>query len=253
MTQLHKYAGPYIPRKHEKFRRWAFVFTAKIAKDPQAVGLTEAIALELGAAFAEFNEAYRVAVAPSTRTRITVGRMNAARKVLERLCRTYAQRIKNNDEVPDETKWALHLHLGRKPRREIGAPQSRPMLLIPQTGPGRHVLRWWDDSMGIANRKPKDAAALQLFAVVAERIVSNPEAARYVGTYTRQPIRLNWGQETAGKTITYFGRWITNNGKEGPWSLPRPMQMAFGGAMLETIERVRGSMNVESGCHASSA
>jgi len=250
-TPLSHRTGPYIPRSHEKFRRWAFVFTRRIAQDPAAAGLDEAIAAELTAMFEEYNAAYDLAVAPSTRTRVTISRRNAARKLLESMCRTYAQRIKKNDEVSDEIKCELHLHLGRKPRKAIRAVDSRPLLSIPSAGAGLHVLRWIDSAMGHALRKPKDAAALQLFAVVAHGPVPAVDEARYVGTYTRQPIRVTWPSETAGKTITYFGRWITRAGKEGPWSLPMAMQIAFGGPVLATIERHRPeTMNVKPIKHA---
>ncbi|MGI9014262.1 MAG: hypothetical protein ACR2GY_08430, partial [Phycisphaerales bacterium] len=59
---------------------------------------------------------------------------------------------------------------------------------------------------------------------------------------TRQPIRVTWPQETAGKTIAYFGRWITTTGKEGPWSLPVSMQIAFGGAALAAIDAERSAI-----------
>lgn len=246
MTALSHRTGPYIPRKHEKFRRWAFVFTERIRRDPASVKLNEQTALQLAAQFALFNEAYDIAVAPSTRTTITVRKMNAARKVLEAQCRTHAQRIKKDPEIPDTVKCDLYLHIDRKPRGEIKAVHTQPVLKISGALSGRHQLLWGDTRNTHMRRKPKDAAAMQLFAVVADRQVPDPGMASYVGTYTRQPIKVRWPSETAGKTITYFGRWITANGREGPWSLPMSMQIAFGGPALDAIEKIRVPvMNVQ--------
>lgn len=238
-TPLTRFAGPYIPRKHEKFRRWAFVFTGRLAQNPAAAGITPEIAAQLTAAYALFSERYDLAQMPSQRTPYAIRAMNIARKSLESMCRTYAQKIKNDPMVSDEVKFALPLHLGRKRRRHVSAPTTRPMLMINGSKSGQHTIRFHDDESGPANRKPRGAASLQLFAYVADRMGMNYDAAEYVGTYTRQPIRVNWPIETAGKTINYIGRWVNARGEEGPWSNVASMQIAFGGAALASIDRAR--------------
>lgn len=242
MSNLLTMTGPYVPRKHMKFRRWAFVFTSRVAKDPASVGLSDHIAEDLRAAFQRFNELYDFAQIPSQRTVTSVSAMNQARKVLEKKCRMYAQRIKNDPEVDDLVKRALFLRLGRHRRMEISALSSQPILHVVSASSGRHVLRWWDNRSAPGRRKPKDAAALLLFAVVADRQCGDPRQAQYVGTYTRQPMRIDWPASTAGKTISYFGRWITASGKEGPWSAPMSMQIAFGGMILAEIDKQRDAI-----------
>ena len=46
---------------------------------------------------------------------------------------------------------------------------------------------------------------------------------RAMGTeelYTKQPVIVKHGEDHAGSTATFFGRWVTARGLVGPWSLP---------------------------------
>ena len=56
---------------------------------------------------------------------------------------------------------------------------------------------------------------------------------QYVGTFTRQPIVVDWPPAIAGMTITYIARWINSKGEEGSWSNAVSMQIAFGGLDLK--------------------
>lgn len=237
--------GSYVPRADEKFRRWAFVLTKRIAKDPAAAGVSREQSQALSAAFEEFNRFYDQSRMRSTRTLDIVGRKNAARKILEGMCRKIAQKIKHDESVPLELKIAI-FRRGRKRRRTAGPPETAPTLYVTRMMSGRHELRWSDESVPWSRRKPKDAAALQLFAVVADRAVMDWSRLQYVRTYTKQPMKVSWPQETAGMVVMYVGRWINAKGEEGPWSPVVPIQVAFAGPALAQIDRAQqvGAMQV---------
>jgi len=230
--------GAYVPRSDEKFRRWAFVLTGRIAQDPAAAGVTREQSLELTAAFDEFNKYYDLSRMRGTRTLDIVGRKNAARKILEAMCRKVAQKIKHDESVPLELKSVI-FRRGRKRRKVAGPPETAPTLLFTGMKSGRHELRWQDDSVLWTRRKPKDAMGLQLFAQVTDRAVLDWSQLKYVRTYTKQPMKVSWPRETAGMVVIYVGRWINAKGEEGPWSDPLPMQVAFAGPVLANIDRAQ--------------
>jgi hypothetical protein len=222
----------YAPRSHAKFHRWAFVFTGRIAQDPAAANVSRAVSDELSAAFTSYSEAYQLTRSARTRTPAAVSDRAEKRKALESLCRMYAQRIRHDREVSDHVKCGLHIVHRNRRRKRTPPPNSHPALQLKAMHSGRHVLRWSDDSVPWANRKPKDAAGLQLFACVAERAVGDPARMKYLGTYTKQRMNVDWPVETAGLIVTYLARWISAKGEEGPWSHPLPVQVAFAGAGL---------------------
>jgi hypothetical protein len=48
-------------------------------------------------------------------------------------------------------------------------------------------------------------------------------------------VRVELNPIDAGKTASYFARWVTRTGLFGPWSLPQSMTIAFaGGSDAET-------------------
>lgn len=230
--------GAYVPRSDEKFRRWAFVLTGRIAQDPAAAGVSEQHAQELSAAYNVFSDLFDASRKRSTRTLDLVGRKNTARKILESMCRKVAQRIKHDENVSFEFK-SVVFRRGKHRRKCAGSPGTAPTLHVTGMKSGRHELRWQDESVPWTRRKPKGAAGLQLFAVVADRAVMDWSRLQYVRTYTKQPMKVSWPHETAGMVVMYVGRWINAKGEEGPWSDPVPIQVAFAGPVLMQIDRAQ--------------
>lgn len=236
--QLPFVHGSYVPRSDEKFRRWAFVLTGRIARDPATANVGEQHAQELSAAFKVFSDLYDTSLQRSERTLEVIGRKNAARKILERMCRKVAQKIKHDGDVPLELKFAI-FRRGKKRRKVAPGPMDAPTLFLSGMKSGRHELRWQDEAVKRARRKPKNATGLQLFAVVADRAVLDWSKLKYVRTFTKQPMKVSWPQEAAGMTITYVARWVSTKGEEGAWSDPLPIQVAFAGPALAQIDRAQ--------------
>ena len=74
--------------------------------------------------------------------------------------------------------------------------------------------------------KPFGAISLQLFVNVAEEVDPNPDTARFVGNYTKNPIVVAFDHSENGKQATYFARWQGRRGDVGPWSVPVSLAIA---------------------------
>jgi hypothetical protein len=61
---------------------------------------------------------------------------------------------------------------------------------------------------------------------VGEEIATDPEQAKFIGKFTRNPIAVGFQAEDNGKQATYFGRWASRKGETGPWSAPVTMAIA---------------------------
>ena len=53
-----------------------------------------------------------------------------------------------------------------------------------------------------------------------------PDDAKLCGSYTRNPVTVEFDNAADGKVATYFGRWTSQRGTSGPWSAPVSMRIA---------------------------
>ncbi|MCC6906792.1 MAG: hypothetical protein IT430_02515 [Phycisphaerales bacterium] len=234
--------GPYIPRADVAFRDWGSNFAALIAADPARYGLDAEDAAFISSRAAMFAQAYVLAQSNETRTSAIVAAKDEARAWAERVYRDYAGLIKSNWSLSNAEKMALGLHVDDLTRSPIGPPRSCPLMMLVSAAAGRHLIRYADENTPTALRKPYGVAQLQLFVAITEygRATPNdPSEARLEGAYTRQPIRVQFHTADAGKTATYFGRWVTARGLAGPFSLPRSMTIVGAGGG-ESASRASG-------------
>lgn len=153
--------------------------------------------------------------------------------------------IKANMGVTNEDKIALGLHVDDPTRTPVPAPTTAPLLMITGAFSGTHELRYADETTPASRRKPEGVMQLQLSMVVGDGPATDPGDARLVGLYTKQPITVEHEPEHAGRTATFFGRWITRKGLVGPWSLPEAMTIAFGGTGMSGRRRATGGGGVK--------
>ena len=75
--------------------------------------------------------------------------------------------------------------------------------------------------------KPFGAIGLQLVVHVNDGpgLRGNPDNAKLVGTFTRNPITVSFSRDDDRKKATYWARWISRRGETGPWSYPTSMSV----------------------------
>lgn len=213
-------------------RDWLNNFAAVVTKDPPGVGLTPADAATLTALASQYDAAYLRAVEPLTRTSPAIAEKDATRNQAVDSFRVYAMQVKMNLGVPDGTKLALGLHEDRRTSRRLPPPGSQPVLYVLSAHSGTHILRCADAGAMTRRGKPYGVAGLELYMVLGDSVTADSEAPnmKYLGLQTRQRFMVEFEAKDAGRTATYFARWVTRTGLTGPWSLPVSMMVAFGSA-----------------------
>jgi hypothetical protein len=132
-------------------------------------------------------------------------------------------------------------------------PRHAPTLAIVRMSGGVHRLRYHDPSNPDRQAMPPGVTEMQLMVVIASTPVGagaisnvetrNPKQERIskkksqnqTGTQrlliqTRHVFDVRFEPEDAGKTATYFGRWVTRRGLTGPWSAPVSGRVLSAGA-----------------------
>lgn len=210
----------YIPRRNTDLRDWAANFAVLISADPGVYGLSAPEAAAVQAASDAFAAANTAASDPSTRTSATVAARREARAALLLLVRRAAAIIRADDSVTAGQRAALGLTAPDGAPSPVPAPTTFPLIGVVGATPGRHELRFADSATPDRRAKPPGAIGLQLFCAVGDDPpgAAGAGAARLVGQYTANPIRVSHDPGEAGKTATYYARWVTRRGLTGPWS-----------------------------------
>lgn len=231
--------GDYIPRQDAHFLDWCNNFAQQTAIKGAQIGLSadEVHRIELWAQ--RFADAYQPAQSPEDRTIGTVRKKKDLRKEVETILREYAQRIKHTTGVTYADLIELGVHVDDSTKTRIGPPINAPRLQGKFAPSGGHILRYHDESTPNALRKPYGVVLIQVYAHIGDTMCWDVSKASELGRWGRQPIRIQWTPSEFGKTVSYFGRWMTKNGLVGPWSLPHYLMVAGGGDMHEYPKQLR--------------
>lgn len=213
----------YIPAPDAQFSLWIANFAILIAATPTAYGLVAGDATAITAANTAFQTAYTLATDPATRTAPTVAAKDAARASAEFVVRPYAMQINMNAGVDNEQRADLGLTIRKTVPTPIPAPTSQPGLALVAATPGVLTVRFFDVATPTSKAKPFGSIGVELHVAVGTVPAVSPEAARFYGTLTKSPARVEFDPEDAGKIATLYARFVTRSGpggvsQVGPWS-----------------------------------
>jgi len=208
----------YIPTKELDLNAWAQNFATLIATAPTTYGLMPSDAAGISAVQSAFSAALALATEPGTKTKATVADKDAKKAVMLSILRQYAQTIRRNLAISNETKIALGLTVPTGGRTPVPAPATKPVLIVAEIASLQHVLRYTDSATPDRRGKPAGAEHLQLYRAVGTTPPTSTDQATFVGDITKQPVVVPQSGGDAGKTAYYIGRWATRTGLVGPCS-----------------------------------
>ncbi len=227
--KVYDQTGDYIPKSDDGFRNWLQNFSNLIQQDAARYGLQPPDAAVISGMYTDFDTVFALVQSPATRTPGLVLQKDAIKASSKASCRVYAQQIKANAGVSDQDKLQLGLHINDTTKTPIPAPSSAPILNITGAFSGEHILRYADENTPTSRAKPPGVTQMELYVHVGPGATADWQEAEYVGVFTKNPIQYTFTPDKAGMTATYFARWRTAKGLEGPMSLGTAMQIAFGG------------------------
>jgi hypothetical protein len=169
--------------------------------------------------------AYLAAVTPATRTSATIAAKDAARASFEATVRPYAQRIRVNPVVTNLSRVTIGVTVAVFPPTPIPAPLTVPVLSLVKATPLTHVLAYADSDTPTTKAKPYGVKQCQIMVTIGVAPAVDPDAARFVGGFTKSPLQITHQSGDRGKYATYFSRWQNSSGPGGvgavgPWGTP---------------------------------
>lgn len=217
-------AAPYIPPTDAGFDSWLANFNNLLTASPSTYGLTAPAAVIVGGVTSTWAAAYALAIAPATRTSVTVAAKDAARVNAEAIVRPYAISISNNPAVANGDKTAIGVTVKITVPTPVPAPTDAPELGVQSSIPLLQTLTY--KQPGSAGKyKPPGVTGMEVWRSVGTVPAVDPAQAGYVSTVTKSPFRQAFYAPDQGKVATYFARWVTRSGpggvaQPGPFSAP---------------------------------
>ncbi len=216
----------FIPRQDHLALAWMQNLAARFTANPGLYFVTPADALTVTNAVQLFATALTIATEPGTRTRPTINAKDTARNAAEQVCRQFAILCKYNAGITDEDKIDAGIRPVNPDRDPIDCPQTSPIVNVQAATPGSHTLRVTDSLEPEKRGKPFGASDCLLFCTIGEEPATNPDDAKFIGKFTKNPISVEFSAGDNTKIATYFAKWSSRKGEVGPWSLPISMAIA---------------------------
>lgn len=209
----------FLPTQESALDAWLANFSARISAAPASYRLTPMDAAEIAAAVDDWHKAYLVATSPATRTVPSVADKRGQKKIVVRVVRSFAARIRADESISNELK--INLGLKLRPRRgePVPTPEGIPVLAVRRLAVGMHELRAMDSDTRPSRGKPPRVASIMVYRAVGETPARSPIDADFLTLSTRVAFASTFTHADHGKTATYFARWINSKGEAGPWSI----------------------------------
>jgi GAF domain-containing protein len=88
-----------------------------------------------------------------------------------------------------------------------------------------------DELLGVAHMGSRSSHEfsdedLLLFRTIGTAATTDPEAAKFVGKFTKNPMAVTYESADNGKIATYFARWTSRRGGMSNWSAPASLAIA---------------------------
>jgi hypothetical protein len=212
-------AVSYIPTRDTDLDDWANNFQTRIAASPGTFGLITADATAITAAYTSWHAAYLVAIAPSTRTPVSISAKDDQKVGLLDILRPYAVTVSLNAGVTAADKIAVGVNPRTSGLTPVAAPTSVPVLSLIGATFLQHLLRYRDTGAPSTSRsKPVNVTQIQIFAATSMTVISDPSTLPLKIIATKVPVTVTWDSSERGKTAYYAARWQTRRGLFGPWS-----------------------------------
>lgn len=209
---------PYIPPKDADLDVWATNFSGLLTANPATYGLTSGDATIVAGVYNTWHTAFLAATNNATRGPMTIQTKNDARTSMLATIRPYAQLISRNAGVSADDKVAIGVNPRTSIPTPVPEPTSFPVLGVRGGTPGVIQVQYTDNLAPDGKAKPFGATQMQVFAETSVTPITDPADITFNGVATKSPFNISFDASDYNKTCYIAARWMTRDGKVGPWS-----------------------------------
>jgi hypothetical protein len=209
-------------------------FAAMIAQNPSILGLTTQQATNYGVLDTVLQSAFSTAMAPETRTPVTIQQKNIALKDVRDMAVDLARIVYATPSVSD----AQLISLGLLPRPTYGPV---PVAMTPPfveviSVMGRLVKIRIHSAAPDESRKPNGSIGAQVYTFVGPDAPTDPTQYQFQGIATRGICEISFPNSVAsGATAWIAAAWISRRGIAGVACTPVPVTIQGGPVLAEVV------------------
>lgn len=210
-------ATNYIPVNEAQFASWlgnlsTGVDAHKGSLNLNAVAITSLSAIQTSyqQAFDE-EEAARINYEAKRQARITLHEQAEAQ------ARAIVRMVQADPNTTDEMRAELQIPIRDKTQTPASPIKTRPVITIDFSQRRQHDLDFRDSETPTRRARPANTKGCEFRSYVGDAPPTGLDQFKYVDTDTSTPLTVKYGDEDAGKTAYYVGRWV-NDEEKGPWS-----------------------------------
>ncbi len=210
---------PYIPQRDTDLDSWLANFSTLLTASPSTYGLFSGDAVAVAAVVSNWATAYAAAIAPATRTPVTVSAKDDAKLAALATVRPYAQNISLNPGVLSSDKIAIGVNPRTSTPAQITNPTTYANISITAALSLMHIVYYRDQlASPTVKAKPYGVIGVQIYAKTSATPIVDPAALPWKLTTPKAPVQVDWDSADAGKVAYYTARYITRKGLLGPFS-----------------------------------
>ena len=160
-------AAGYIPGGDGPFDVWQRNFAGYVTAHFRELGLTVEEVTRLKSATLPWEEAYAAHGAARAAAKAARVEKVERRGDYERVIRELGRRIQAGESVTDEQRAALGLTVRDTQPTPVGAPKTRPLVVVEAGERLRHTLRYADESTPTRRARPRGVMGVEVWVKVA--------------------------------------------------------------------------------------
>jgi hypothetical protein len=214
---------------------WGITYSAALTADEAAYGIDAAASLIISnaltpavAAFALGGVTNRQPNDPANYTQPNRAALTAALDAFLAVAAPLAVQIQADDGVSDEDKLAAGIQPRNFTRTPVPAPVTAPSLSLVSATSGVHQIEYADTSTPGSRKKPAGVMQIQLLLQVhAQATAADIDLAQLNTQQAISPLRITHDAGDDGKIATYWSRWVTRSGLNGPMGAPLSATISF--------------------------
>jgi hypothetical protein len=207
----------YIPQSKAEFAAFLKNLATKLAANKAGLNIPDANINSLSAV----QVSYEQALDEEETARINFEAKREAAKALreqaEAQARAMVRMVQADPNSTDELRASLQIPIRDTTRTSPSPITSRPVLTIDFSQRRQHELDFRDSETPTRRARPDNTTGCEIQSYTGTTPPTGLGQFKYVDTDARTPLVVQYGDEDAGKTAYYIGRWV-NAEEKGPWS-----------------------------------
>ena len=208
----------YIPDADPDFNNWQTNFVSYLQTHQSRLGLSNAEMTSLIEVQSRWETAYEEHLNAQAAAQGARQQKDDSRQTWEQALRNQSRKLQSNENITNSDRATLGLTIPTGSRSTTGVPTSRPVVLIAETKPLSHTLRFFDENTPNRRAKPKGVMGAEVWIKIGDAPPNSSDDLQFLGLDTRTPYISEFDTEDGGKTAYYRLRWVNSKGEQGPWS-----------------------------------